>query len=258
MRLSADWLRRTDMKKRSRRKRRQQRVLMLFVGSMVLILILIAVSAALPKREKTSVPQTAMIDSAQNSNAEPEAKAPEPTVNTVFEANSEPAQTAELAALEANVEPAQTAEFAAAEFTSEPTYSPPPADTEILITAVGDCTLGGDNEYGLEDRFRKYYDQYGADYFFSGVRGLFESDDLTIVNLEGPLTTSGDKREGRKFNFRGSPEYVNILSGSSVEIANLANNHAYDYGESGFQETAEVLENAGICASGFTRAGFWM
>lgn len=57
---------------------------MLFVGSMVLILILIAVSAALPKREKTSVPQTAMIDSAQNSNAEPEAKT-EPTVNTVFE-----------------------------------------------------------------------------------------------------------------------------------------------------------------------------
>ena len=289
---------------------------MLFGGSAVLILILIAVSAALPKREKTSVPQTAMIGSAQNLNAEPEAKAPEPTVNAVFEGNSEPAQTAESAALEANVKPVQTAEsaalkavvepaqtaesaalkavvepvqtaesaaleanvepaqtaelaalgsdieptqpaeFAAAGFTSEPTYSPSPADTEILITAVGDCTLGGDNEYGLEDRFRKYYDQYDADYFFSGVRNLFESDDLTIVNLEGPLTTSRDKREGRKFNFRGSPEYVNILSGSSVEIANLANNHAYDYGESGFQETAEVLENAGICASGFTRAGF--
>ena len=74
MRLSADWLRRTDMKKRSRRKRRQQRVLMLFASSTVLILILIAVSAALPKREKTSVPQTAMIDSAQNSNAEPGGK----------------------------------------------------------------------------------------------------------------------------------------------------------------------------------------
>ena len=168
---------------------------MLFASSAVLILILIAVSAALPKREKTSIPQTAMIDSAQNSNAESEAKAPEPTVNAVFEANvetaqtaksaaleanSEPVQTAESAALEANVEPAQTAElaalgseieptqtaeFAAAGFTSEPTYSPPPADTEILITAVGDCTLGGDNEYGLEDRFRKYYDQHGADYF---------------------------------------------------------------------------------------------
>ena len=151
---------------------------MLFASSTVLILILIAVSAALPKREKTSVPQTAMIGSAQNSNAEPAAKVPEPTVNAVFEANSEstqtaesaalkanvepvqtaesaaleanvaPVQTAESAALEANVEPAQTAEFASAGFTSEPTYSPPPADTEILITAVGDCTLGGDNEYG--------------------------------------------------------------------------------------------------------------
>ena len=92
-----------------------------------------------------------------------------------------------------------------------------PGDAEITITAVGDCTLGGDIPTGAYKSFASYYDKYGPDYFFANVRELFASDDLTIVNLEGPLTTS-EKIRGRKFNFRGLPEYVSILSGSSVEI----------------------------------------
>lgn len=109
---------------------------------------------------------------------------------------------------------------------------------------------------GADSRFASYVKKYGYDYFFQNVRELFESDDLTIVNLEGPLTTSDDLRSGRTFNFRGDPSYVNILSGSSVEIANVANNHAMDFGESGFSETAEVLTNAGIGVSGFSKVYF--
>ena len=123
----------------------------------------------------------------------------------------------------------------------------------ITITAVGDCTLGGDIPSGAYRSFESYATRYGYDYFFENVRELFESDDLTIVNLEGPLTTSDDLRSGRAFNFRGAPEYVNILSGSSVEIANVANNHAMDFGETGLSETASVLEAAGIGVSGFSR-----
>ena len=123
----------------------------------------------------------------------------------------------------------------------------------ITITAVGDCTLGGDIPSGAYRSFESYVTRCGYDYFFENVRDLFESDDLTIVNLEGPLTTSNDLREGRAFNFRGDPSYVNILSGSSVEIANVANNHAMDFGESGLSETASVLEAAGIGVSGFSR-----
>lgn len=123
----------------------------------------------------------------------------------------------------------------------------------ITITAVGDCTLGGDIPSGAYRSFESYVTRYGYDYFFENVRELFESDDLTIVNLEGPLTTSNDLRSGRAFNFRGAPEYVDILSGSGVEIANVANNHALDFGESGLTETANVLEAAGIGVSGFSR-----
>ena len=123
----------------------------------------------------------------------------------------------------------------------------------ITITAVGDCTLGGDIPSGNYRNFEDYAKQYGPDYFFENVRGLFEQDDLTIVNLEGPLTNSEDIRSGRTFNFRGHPEYVQILSGSSVEIANVANNHALDFGQTGLDETAQVLTSAGIGVSGFKR-----
>ncbi|MEE1200734.1 MAG: CapA family protein [Christensenellales bacterium] len=131
--------------------------------------------------------------------------------------------------------------------TSEPDFVP------ITITSVGDCTIGGDIPSGAYKAFDRYFEEKGAGYFFSDVRDLFESDDLTIINLEGPLTDSTDERHGRAFNFRGKPEYVDILSGSSIEVCNVANNHAMDYGEQGLVDTANHLETAGIGVSGFSR-----
>lgn len=128
-----------------------------------------------------------------------------------------------------------------------------PAPTEITITAVGDCTLGGDIPSGAYQTFASYYEEHGPDYFFANVRHLFENDDLTIINLEGPLTTSENLRAGRAFNFRGLPEYVDILSGSSVEICNVANNHALDFGAEGLYETTDILEAEDIGVSGFGR-----
>ena len=151
-------------------------------------------------------------------------------------------------------EPAVSSEpTATAVPTAEPTPRPEPEPEYITLTAVGDCTLGGNTNSGAEGekRFASCFEQNGADYFLQSVRGLFESDDVTVANLEGPLTTATDKRSNRQFNFRGNPEYVNILTSSSVEVCNLANNHAYDFKTAGFEETAQVLEAAGVGACGF-------
>ncbi len=115
----------------------------------------------------------------------------------------------------------------------------------LTITATGDCTLGKTQEQSYDGSFYAYYDSYGADYFFDNVRSIFEQDDMTIINLECVLTTSEDRVE-KTFNLKGEPEFVQILTGSSVEVCSLGNNHTYDYGESGFQETKSVLEEAGI------------
>lgn len=128
------------------------------------------------------------------------------------------------------------------------------ARTTVLISAAGDCTLGGDVGSSRGQRFSQYVERYGMDYFLENVRGIFSADDFTVVNLEGPLTTQTQERSGRQFNFRGDPEYVQILSGSSVEVCSLANNHALDFQQAGLSDTANNLQAAGIGAAGYDNA----
>ena len=121
----------------------------------------------------------------------------------------------------------------------------------ITVTAVGDCTFSGEDGSKANKHFAQCVRDYGYDYFFRNVRDLFEADDLTIVNLEGPLTTGGSaKKHG--YVFKADPECAAILTGSGVELCNLANNHALDYGASGLKQTAEVLEENGIGYCGFS------
>ena len=122
----------------------------------------------------------------------------------------------------------------------------------LKITAAGDCTFGGEVGSKGRRRFVDLANKEGYDYFFDGVRQVFENDDLTILNLEGPLTNA-EKSNKHGFVFKGDPEYVNIMTGSSVELCNLANNHTMDYGKTGLKDTVAVLEAAGIGYCGYSK-----
>ena len=135
----------------------------------------------------------------------------------------------------------------------EPEEEVPAGEVTIKISAAGDCTFEGEAGSKGHTRFVDYEGKYGMDYFFSGVRDIFEDDDLTIVNLEGPLTTA-TKKHSHGFVFKGDPKCVDILSHSSVELCNVANNHSRDYGTEGLKETAQVLDAAGIGYCGYTVA----
>ena len=130
-----------------------------------------------------------------------------------------------------------------------PTLEPLPDEpVRVLITAAGDCTLGGEVKTGIHKRFIRCAEDNGLEYFFANVRDIFAADDLTIVNLEGPLTTA-TKRASKKYVMRGDPAYAGILSGASVEVANLANNHTLDFGEQGYQDTLAALDASGVAAA---------
>ena len=73
----------------------------------------------------------------------------------------------------------------------------------------------------------------------------FSLADITVVNLENPLTTRGVPSE-KMFNFRARPDYVQVLKDGGVDIVNLANNHIYDYQEQGLFDTIEHLDAANI------------
>ena len=142
--------------------------------------------------------------------------------------------------------------------TEEPTAAPTeapeaaPETTTIKITAAGDCTLGGSVHQDTYATFKRYVQKFGYDYFFANVRSYFENDDLTVLNLEGPITDVGEDRHG-SYVFKGDPDYVNIMTGSSVELCNVANNHSKDFGTAGLKRTAELLEQAGIGCCGYSK-----
>ncbi|MBP3362054.1 MAG: CapA family protein [Clostridia bacterium] len=120
-------------------------------------------------------------------------------------------------------------------------------NSSVKITAVGDCTLATDiNGAGAGSFVSEVLAQNdNYSYFLKNVRQYFENDDLTIVNLEGTLSENGTRAD-KQFAFRGKPEYVKILSDSSVEAANLANNHTHDYGSIAFSDTKLHLSDNGI------------
>ena len=120
-----------------------------------------------------------------------------------------------------------------------------PQMSTIVITAIGDCTLGNNQEQSYDGSFNSYYDSKGQDYFFGGVRDIFEADDMTLINLECVLSDATERVE-KRWNLKGKPSYIGIMTGSSIEACSLGNNHTYDYGQAGLDDTRNVLDNAGI------------
>lgn len=128
---------------------------------------------------------------------------------------------------------------------SEQTQTYTPQTVSVTVSATGDCTLGNNQEQSYSGSFNYYYDTYGQDYFFDGVRDIFSSDDFTLVNLECVLTDETEKVE-KAWNLKGKPEYVGIMTGSSIEACSLGNNHTLDYGQQSLIDTQNVLDEAGI------------
>lgn len=64
--------------------------------------------------------------------------------------------------------------------------------TSIKLSFAGDCTLGNYASQAYDGSFNQEYEKQGKDatYFLKNVKSIFENDDLTIVNLEGPLTSA--------------------------------------------------------------------
>lgn len=150
------------------------------------------------------------------------------------------------AATETSAVPEETT--ATTETTPETTQTEPP-EQRYTISFAGDCTLGnGRGDYGSAGSFMAVVGE-DYDYPFANVVDIFSADDLTLVNFEGTLTNSTGAVD-KDFNFHGPPEYAQILTAGSIEWVNLSNNHSYDYGWTGYTDTRNALDGAGIAYAG--------
>ncbi len=120
----------------------------------------------------------------------------------------------------------------------------------IALSFVGDCTLGTDENFKWNTFVEVYDKVQDPGYFLKGAESIFQSDDFTMVNLEGVLSTATEKKE-KEYNYKGDPGYAEILVRGGVEAVTLANNHTFDYKEQGFQDTVDALNQHGIAYAYF-------
>ncbi|MEU8125665.1 CapA family protein [Micromonospora sp. DT15] len=86
----------------------------------------------------------------------------------------------------------------------------------------------------------------GGKGFFNSVTDALKAD-LVMGNLEEPLTVdTGTGKCGanstRCFQFRAPPEYAAHLRDAGFDVLNQANNHGYDYGPKGYENTQKALK----------------
>lgn len=124
------------------------------------------------------------------------------------------------------------------------TTCPPPEPVAYVLSFAGDCCLANLKGWSADEYFMGTVgDNY--EYPFANVWNYFSQDDCTFINLENPLTDGGTAANN-PFVFRGPTAYTGILTAGSVEFANVVNNHALDYGESGLADTMAALDGVGI------------
>ena len=81
---------------------------------------------------------------------------------------------------------------------------------------------------------------------FSDLQELFKKCDLHVSNLECPLTIADKSIEKTGPSLKANPECIELLKQANVSLACLANNHIFDYRESGITDTLNVCHKNGI------------
>lgn len=127
-----------------------------------------------------------------------------------------------------------------------PPAAPPPTYRATLV-AVGDIMMHQDVKRSAET--------FGFDHLWAEVSPLLKAADVAFGNLETPVAPKGG-RPGVPFVFNAPAELPGALVAAGWTVVSTANNHAFDQGPKGIQETLERLEAAGLghAGSGATRA----
>jgi len=124
-----------------------------------------------------------------------------------------------------------------------PKVTPAPAKN-IKIIFAGDFMF---------DRYiRQMAQKHGNDFILENVKDVLVESDLTIVNLEGPITKFSSismysefgSRENYIFTF--DPSIVKTLKDHNIKLVNIGNNHILNFGKEGLDQTKSFLKTEEI------------
>ncbi len=123
-----------------------------------------------------------------------------------------------------------------------------PANQDYVSMAfAGDILF--DPNYAIMNKIRA--NGGGIDGVIGGsLLSYMRSADIMVVNNEFPYSYGGSPTEGKTFTFRADPSSAELLNQMGVDVATLANNHAYDYGQSALLDTLSAIDSVGVARVG--------
>lgn len=121
----------------------------------------------------------------------------------------------------------------------------------ISFAFTGDVMMGTNFPHPTQ-----YLTKDGGRSLFDDCKDVLREADVTIMNLEGTCY-SGTEGEVRKMTnpntyyiFRMPGDHVENLVDAGVDVVNCANNHSFDFGQTGRDKTLSNLRQAGIQPTG--------
>ena len=84
----------------------------------------------------------------------------------------------------------------------------------------------------------------------SSLLNYMRNADIMVINNEFPYSDRGTPTEGKTFTFRALPSSASYLGAMGVDVATLANNHTYDFGENALLDTLSAIDNASVARVG--------
>jgi poly-gamma-glutamate synthesis protein (capsule biosynthesis protein) len=134
--------------------------------------------------------------------------------------------------------------WVAPEASTEPAQSPAEAPRTITIGAAGDVLV----HVSVIQAAEAHAD--GFDHVLGELRGVIGEDAIAFVNLETPLSVRVPPHNGHPPILGAPPSVAAALAAAGVDVASVANNHAYDQAAPGLAETLRALGDAGVQAVG--------
>jgi poly-gamma-glutamate synthesis protein (capsule biosynthesis protein) len=115
-------------------------------------------------------------------------------------------------------------------------------EPEVVMRFGGDVLLAAHYEEYVGNDINRAFKEFE----------LFRTDDMSMVNLEVPVTTRGAQQR-KPFTFRMKPRFLEAITSAGIDVVNIANNHIYDFGNKGLYDTIASLDSAKLAHVGAGR-----